>query len=401
MARSLLVPAWRAGGYAGAVTARTILQRLGFPIVVLVAIVFIWSLPGASADPTDVGFAPVDAYRGVVVAVDPMELDPNDPEAEVDGEIFVRLSEGPRAGEAVRAFVTMPYTSAAASDFTPGDEVIVTITDDLDGQAFVGVSERWRVPAVAVLILVFAIVIVAVGGWQGLRALLSLLLTIVVVIKLLVPALLDGVAPVPLAIGTAGAVTIAAILLSEGATRTSLAAILGTVGGLAITAIVSMAFGDAAGITGTGAGELFFVELPSGEGLDTRGILMAAIIIGAVGVLDDMTVTQASTVEQLARRSPLGGRALWSGALSVGRSHVAATVNTLFLAYVGASLPALIVLVLIAEPALLTVNRELLVLEILRTLAGSIGIVLAMPLTTGIAIALLGRGRGSPQAIAR
>ena len=119
---------------------------------------------------------------------------------------------------------------------------------------------------------------------------------------------------------------------------------------------------------------------------------MAAIIIGAVGVLDDMTVTQAATVEQLTSHGATSRLDVWSRALRVGRSHVAATVNTLFLAYVGASLPALIMLVLIAEPPLLTLDRELLALEVVRTMAGSIGIVLAMPFTTAIALVLAHRG---------
>jgi uncharacterized membrane protein len=372
------------------VTARTVRDRVVFPLVVLVAIVLIWSLPDARFDPADVGYSPVQAYRGVVIAVEPMELDPDDPFAEVEGELLVRLSDEPRAGEEVRAFVNLPFTTASASDFAPGDEVIVTFTEDPAGPAFVGVSERWRLPAIALLVALFAAVIVVVGGWQGFRALLSLAFTIVVVIKLLVPAILDGVAPVPMAAAVAALVTSVTIVVTEGLDRASFAAILGTVAGLAITAMVSVAFGLAAGITGTGAGDLFFVELPSGEGLDTRGIVLAAIIIGAVGVLDDMTVTQAATVHQLAARSAARGRALWSGAMRVGRSHIAATVNTLFLAYVGASLPALIYLVLVAEPALLTLNRELLALEIVRTLVGSLGIVLAMPLTTAIAIALIG-----------
>ena len=373
------------------VRASSLRERVAFPIVVLVAIVVIWALPGASADPTDAGFAPVQAFRGTVVEVIPFEFDLDDPNARVEGDILVRLTEGPRSGETVRAFVTMPTTTASTSEFGSGDEVIVTFTDDFDGSSFVGVSERWRLPAVLALVIVFALVIVVVGGWQGVRALLSLTLTIVVAIKVLVPALLEGIPPVPLAIAIAGLITIVSILLTEGFDRWSLAAILGTIGGLAVTAIVSLAFGGGAGITGSGAGDLFFVELPSGEGLDVRGILMAAIIIGAVGVLDDMTVTQASAVEQLASRAALRGRDLWSSSLRVGRSHVAATVNTLFLAYVGASLPALVLLVLVAEPALLTLNRELLALEIGRTLAGSLGIVLAMPLTTIIAIAFVGR----------
>jgi uncharacterized membrane protein len=372
-------------------------RRAAFPLAVLVAIIVIWLLPGAAADPNDAGFSPVEAYRAEFITADPTDVAPEDPEAPIEGNVFVRLLEGPREGESIRAFITMPFTSASAEDFEPGDEVIVTFTDDVDGEAFVGISERSRFPAIIALVAIFAAVIIVVGGWHGVRALLSLALTIVVAIKVLVPALLAGVPPVPLAVAIALVVTVVSILLTEGFTRWSTAAILGTAGGLAVTTLITLTFGALAGITGTGAGDLFFIELDSGEALDTRGILIAAIIIGAVGVLDDMTITQSAAVQQLASRHRLRRLALWTGALRVGRSHVAATVNTLFLAYVGASLPVLVLLVLTAEPALLTLNRELLALEVLRTLAGSIGIVLAMPFTTIVAILLVERHRRGHQ----
>jgi uncharacterized membrane protein len=373
------------------VNPSTLRDRVVLPVVAIVAIVVIWSLPDVRSDPTDIGLAPVEAGRGVVLAVESMQLDPDDPFAEVEGEILVRIEEGPRSGEELRAFVALPYTQAKAEDFAPGDEVIVTFTEQLQGGAFVAVSERWRLPVIALFLIIFAVTIAAVGGWQGLRALLALVLTVVVVVKILVPAILEGVPPVPLAIAIAAGVTVTTILLTEGLNRVSLAAVLGTIGGLAVTAVLSAVVGLAADISGSSAGEVFFVQFASGGSLDTRGLLLASIIIGAVGVLDDMTVTQAATVEQLVARSGLRAGALWHSALRIGRAHVAATVNTLFMAYVGAALPGIVLLAVAAEPTILTLNREVLALEVVRTLAGSLGIVLAMPLTTAIAIALIGR----------
>jgi uncharacterized membrane protein len=126
-------------------------------------------------------------------------------------------------------------------------------------------------------------------------------------------------------------------------------------------------------------------------------VLLAAIILGAVGVLDDVTVTQAATVEEFAARTAASARTLWRRATRVGRSHIAATTNTLFMAYVGASLPALVFIIVVAEPTLLTLNREILALEVVRTLVGSIGIILAMPLTTIAAAIVFGR-RSPPEA---
>jgi uncharacterized membrane protein len=278
----------------------------------------------------------------------------------------------------------------SAANLDPGDEIIVTYTEQPDGPVFVSVAERWRLPALAILVALFALAIVVVAGWQGVRALLALALTIVVTVKLLVPAILQDIPPVPIALVVAGGITVVTIVLSEGVSRTSLAAILGAVVGLGLTAVVSALIGIAAGFSGAPAGELAFFEVRPGETLDLSGLLLAAIMIGSVGVLDDMTVTQAATVEELAVRTGLRGRALWSSALRLGRSHIAATTNTLFMAYVGASLPALVLLMLAAEPVLLTLNREVLALEIVRTLAGSLGIVAAMPITTAIATLMMG-----------
>lgn len=116
-----------------------------------------------------------------------------------------------------------------------------------------------------------------------------------------------------------------------------------------------------------------------------------------MGVLDDVTVSQAATVEALAAGARPRSASLWQRALRVGRSHIAATVNTLFMAYVGASLPLIVFMALSAEPALLTLDREALALEIVRTLAGSLGIVAAMPITTAIAILLVGSGLPTPR----
>lgn len=372
--------------------ARVDLARLVPLLLAVMAIVAIWFMPDLPTQTAEQGLTPVEAYRAEVLDPAPPPPDPDEPMGGY-GEIVVLVLEGPRVGETVRAFVTMPSTDATPADFGVGDEVILTFTDDFDGTAFAAVSERWRLPLLAGLVLLFAVVMVVVGGWHGARALVALGLTVVLVVKILVPALLAGAAPVPLAVGLASVITVATITITEGMSRVGLAAILGTVGGLTITALLASLMASAGAFSGLLAGDLAYLTLSSGETLDLRGILLAAIILGAVGVLDDVTVAQAATVEQLAATSPSRPRVLWERAYRVGRSHIAATTNTLFMAYVGASLPALVFLALVAEPVLLTLNREILALEIVRTLVGSIGIILAMPLSTLIAALVFGDRR--------
>lgn len=358
-------------------------------LLAVFAVVAIWLWPGIEIESVDVGLSPVEAYRAAIVDPAPPAPDPGD-EFSGYGEVLLRVLEGPRSGEDLRAFVTLQSTEASPQDFEIGDEVILTFTADVQGTAFAAVSERWRVPVLGLLVLIFAVVMVVVGGWQGLRALVALGLTVVLVARFLVPAILDGAAPVPLAVGLAALITVATILLTEGLTRVSLAAILGTTGGLAITAVLASLVSAASAFSGTSAGDIAFVTSASGQSIDVNGILLAAIILGAVGVLDDVTVSQAATVDELAARSRESMGTLWRRGFRIGRSHVAATTNTLFMAYIGAGLPALLFLVLASEPLLLALNREVLALEVVRTLVGSIGIILAMPLTTLIAAALLG-----------
>lgn len=336
---------------------------------------------------------PVDAYRGQVLQVrGPMNLD--DPLADpldFEGDLLIRLADGPRAGEELWAYIAFSSTETGAQDFAPGDEVVVTFTGQPGGPPFVAVSERWRLPELGALVAAFGLAVLVVGRGKGLRALLALVLTIALVMRVLIPLVLDGAPPVPIAIAIASLVTLVTITLTEGADRTSLAAILGTVGGLLVTGLISAVVSAAARFGGAGAQDLVFLQVAPNMSLDVSGLLLAAIVLGAVGVLDDVTVTQAAAVRELRGARHVGHAQLWDSAMRVGRSHIAATVNTLFLAYVGASLPLLVLFMLAQQPLLLTLNSEVVATEVVRTLAGSLGIIAAVPLTTAAAILLLAR----------
>ena len=212
-------------------------------------------------------------------------------------------------------------------------------------------------------------------------------LTIAVILKILLPLLILGVPPVPLAVIGASGVTVATVVLTEGWKRSSLAAILGTTGALALTGFFAAATTSLLGFTYVAGSDLAFLTTAGGSGLDLRGVLLAAFILGAVGVLDDLTVTQAVLVDELAR-SGHRGRGLFATAMRIGRSHIAATINTLFLAYVGGGLPLLVVLVVSRQPGALVFNDEVIATEIVRTIVGSLGIIASVPLTTLIATAL-------------
>jgi uncharacterized membrane protein len=218
------------------------------------------------------------------------------------------------------------------------------------------------------------------------------------VVKIVVPLLLRGFDPILLAVGIGGAVSVLTLLLTEGPGRVTLSAALGTLAALVLTAGLAAAFTAAARFTALqGSEEIAFLIPLVGERIDLQGILLAATVFGALGVLDDVTVTQAATVEQLHHADPTASRGGVIGrAMRVGRSHIAATVNTLVLAYLGAGLPLLLLFALSAQSPLTVLNGEIVAVEVIRALVGSIGIVAAVPLTTVVAAVLMVPRRPDP-----
>jgi len=282
--------------------------------------------------------------------------------------------------------------SANRAPYEVGDEVVVTrFTGPAAGGSFAIISEPWRLPVLGILAGVFAAAIVIVGGLRGLRSLVALALTLGVVVKLVVPLLLRGFDPILLAVGGGALITVATLLLTEGPSRITLSAVLGTLAALGLTAVLAALFTAAAEFTALqGSEEIAFLIPLVGDRIDLGGILLAATVFGALGVLDDVTVTQAATVEQLHRARPEADRrGVFGRAMMVGRSHIAATVNTLMLAYLGVGLPLLLLFALGGQAPLTVLNGEIVAVEVIRALVGSIGIVAAVPLTTMVAAMLI------------
>jgi uncharacterized membrane protein len=307
----------------------------------------------------------------------------------------VEVVDGPDAGSRVEAVVqdgsaSMPG-SANRDPYAVGDEVVVTSFTGPAGGDFTVITEPWRLPLIGIAAALFAVAVVVVGGLRGMRSLVALALTLTVVVKVVVPLLLRGVDPIMLAVGVAAAVTLATLLLTEGWSRVTLAAALGTFAALALTAVLANTFTTAARFTALqGNEEIAFLIPLVGDRIDLSGILLAATIFGALGVIDDVTVTQAATVEQLHRAEPAADRAgVIARAMRVGRSHIAATVNTLVLAYLGAGLPLLLLFALGGQSPLMVLNGEIVAVEVISALVGSMGIVAALPFTTLVAAFLM------------
>jgi uncharacterized membrane protein len=307
--------------------------------------------------------------------------DQSPPLAEI---VFV---DGSRAGQRAEAQVEGPSGQLQLPDYQAGDEVVAALDTDPDGNQTTAVIDRWRLPVLEYLIGAFAIVTIIVAGWRGIRALVSLALTLVLAIKLLIPLLLAGWNPVGLAISLGTLITIASLLLTQGFTRATLAAVLGTAIALAATGVLAVITTQAARFTtAQGSEQIVYLQQLAGDRLDLSGLLLAAVIFGGLGVLNDVAISQAATVEELHAVSPsMSGRELYTRTMNVGIAHLAATVNTLVFAYLGAALPLLVLLALQIESVGLSVNEEIVAVEVVRTIVGSIGILLAVPITTAIA----------------
>jgi uncharacterized membrane protein len=348
----------------------------------LVLLTGLWLLPDLAPEP--VIQQPVDLAHGVIEAFLPETEDPSFP------DVRVTILGGTLAGQSLEAYLQGPAGQLETPDYEVGDEVVVSLSAGPDS-TFVAVSDRYRIPLFAAILGLYALGVLAVGGWRGLRSLLALALTLGVVTRIVVPLLLAGWNPVLLAVVAGAGVTIATILLTEGLRSSSWAAVGGTFAALALTALLAQAVNGLAGFTQyQGQEAAIFLQSLGLENIDISGLLLAAVIFGALGVLDDVTVTQAATVDELARADPSAGAGtLALRSMNVGRSHIAATVNTLVMAYVGASLPLIVLFAAGGADPLLIASGEIVAVEIVRALVGSIGIVAAVPLTTAIAIALL------------
>lgn len=237
------------------------------------------------------------------------------------------------------------------------------------------------------LVIIFGAVVIGLSGWQGVRSLISLVFSLGLIIWLLLPWLLAGAPPVLVSSTVAIIVLSAAIFTTHGFNRQSLAALGGTVGAVILTGLLAAWAIDLAALSGLATDEAVYLNLGTGGQLNFQGILLGAMIIGMLGVLDDIAITQTALVAELKHLAPGGSKKdVYYRALRVGREHVGALVNTLVLAYTGAALPLLLLFSTSTINPIFIVNREVFATEIVRMLIGSIGLVLTVPLSTLLAI---------------
>jgi uncharacterized membrane protein len=263
-----------------------------------------------------------------------------------------------------------------------GEDIIVSY-EPLTGTYLYADKER-RGPLLW-LALAFAVVVVAVGRLRGVMALVALATTMVVLMSFILPAILAGSTPLLVAVVGCAAIAFVSLYVTHGVSIMTTVSVLGTLGALALTAVLGWWFFDLANFTGLISEETSFIPLVAPD-IDLRGLLLGGVVIGALGALDDVVVTQSATVWELRRENPSASTArIFASAMRIGREHTGSIINTLVLAYAGASMPLLVLYAVADLPLGIFANAELVALEIVRTLVGSIGLVAAVPVTTALA----------------
>jgi uncharacterized membrane protein len=311
-----------------------------------------------------------------VTRVDCPEADPG-----VPGSICIKVTARLAGGRQVSFDTTDP----TGGMFRAGQQVRLAVSEQPGQPPYYNIQDLERGRSLLILAALFVGAVVAFGRWQGIRSLLGLGLSFLVIISFVVPAILHGHSPVLVAVTGAMAIMLLSLYLSHGLGPKTTAAVVGTALALGLTAVLAIAFVAAASLTGLASEEALSANFAVG-GLSLRGLLLAGIIIGGLGVLDDVTMSQASLVAELHHANPTTGTAALVGsALRVGRDHIAATVNTLFLAYAGAALPLLILFVTGQDSLGTVATTEIVAVEVVRALCGSVGLIAAVPLTTVLA----------------
>ena len=269
----------------------------------------------------------------------------------------------------------------------PGDAVLVNIGKRPDGVLIVYFADFVRVNYILWLAGLFAVSIILISRWKGVRSLLSMAFSLMVIIGYIIPHILAGGDPLQVSIIGSVILLGVTLYLTYGWNLKTHASVLSMIVVLLLTGVLAWGAVNLTRLTGTGdENSLFLIQMLNSQ-INLRGLLLGGMIIGALGVLDDLVTTQSSAVFELHHANmTLGFRGLYRSAMRIGQDHVAATVNTLVLAYAGASLPMLLMFSLGRGNYGYLVNFAFVAEEIVRTLVGSLGLVAAVPITTAIAI---------------
>ena len=302
----------------------------------------------------------------------------------INQTISAKILEGKEKG----LIVTVPNDYLVLK---AGEVFYLTHTvDTLDGSDWYQVSDPYRLPAVYFFVGLFVLCVVLIGGKQGIRGLLSLVGSLIVILYVLLPAIIHGYPPILVSIGVSSLIIIIGSYVTHGFNRTTTAAVFGMITTIIFTGVLAYTAVHSTRLSGFNTEEAVYLNFNTHGAVDFAGLLLGGIMIGLLGVLYDVSIGQAVAVEELHHAAKhFTRRVVFTRALRIGREHIGALVNTLAIAYVGASLPLLLLYYTSSADWHMTLNQEIFATEIIRIMIGSIGLVLAVPITTAISVLMV------------
>ncbi len=376
--------------------ARTLLFLALAPFLVatVVGLVMLWPDGDRAASALDLGFDS-ELIDGTVRSAEVGPCNATAPGSDIECRTYgVRLSEGPDAGETIPLELQDSPTTVRLA---PGDRIVLALATQPDVPADLRYTfaDFQRQRPLALLTLVFVAAVVALGRWRGARALVGLGLSLLVLTRFVLPSILEGNNAIAVSLVGSSVIMLLALYLSHGFNDRTTTAVIGTLASLGLTGVLAAIFVGLTHLTGLADEDARILQVASQQ-VSLSGLLLGGIIIGTLGVLDDVTVTQVSAVWQLHQANPdMGLRRLYRSALAIGRDHIASTVNTLVLAYAGASLPLLVLFVEVQRGLGDVLTGETVATEVVRTLVGSIGLVASVPITTLLAAVVISGRAGA------
>jgi uncharacterized membrane protein len=363
------------------------LSLLPFVVGAVVGVVLLWPAPYTPPEGFEDPFAQPGVEFESAPVVGLVRLACSDASVTDDprdcGELRVRLGDG------TEATVDIP-PSVVETGIGPGARVhVVRLPGEGGGTASYSFVDVDRGGALGALAAVFAVLVVAVARLRGLAALAGLLIAFAVLRQFMLPALLTGQPAVPVAVVGSALIMFVALYVAHGISMRTTTAVLGTMFGLGTTALLGWLMTRLAFLTGVGGDDELLLGAMAPD-IQLRGVLLAGLVLAGLGVLNDVTVTQASSVWELHEAHPsMGARRLFTSAMRIGRDHIASSVYTLVFAYAGAALPIFLLLAVYQRPLLDVVSTEAIAEEVVSTLVGATGLVLAVPLTTLVGALIL------------
>lgn len=364
------------------------LAMLPFVVATVVAVVVLWPAHARHRLPSGLD-TPVDLVDATVTKVVSTTCQGTQRRCDT---VTVRITTGPDAGD--RRDLPEQSPGAGVPNLAAGDKVVVGRSVDATRRVDYYFADYQRRRPMLVLALLFAVFVVAVARWRGLAALVGIGATYVVLVRFVLPSLLDGHSPVAVALAGSAVIILVIMYAAHGVTIRTTTAVLGTLVSLAIIGALAALFVHATRLTGMSSDEATSLQAATGN-LQLSGLVLAGVVIGSIGVLNDVTVTQASAVWEVYLANPARSIGeLYRSGMRIGRDHIASTVNTLVLAYAGAALPLLLLFTLANRPFGDVLTGDVVAEEVVRALVGSIGLVASVPITTALS-ALVAHRAGS------